>query len=419
LNETDYAPIGSLTLGASIYSPKHSYANDESISSETNSNSLSFTKIVKLILLKEDGSIADIEVLRSEKWLIDNSIRLPGDELLISEGEIRGHAIVTSISDFDKNIDKINMTNTSIVIGKITHRVARTVEVKVVDLQGEIKQIHGTADHPIWSWDRSEWIGLGFVNRGEALKTLNGKVFVVDVYNKKEASPVVNIEVYDTHTFFVSGFGVMAHNIDLLCRAKKIKNKIVNKVRDPFNFRKTVDDVLSPDDFKTKTPSFETWDSFRSIHEIAKARINVADSTSFDVLDKNFTASKASYRKDPSNSGLDVLYFLWDRDTRQILKVGKTSVDTWRFSPYKTAARKTDRNLQIDIFVFDSGNATAESFEGAIRRSILGGGTEMRWDMTGTSGGSGIPGVRNSKMRKNKITWDAANEYTYHDPSLP
>ena len=70
-----------------------------------------------------------------------------------------------------------------------------------------------TANHPIWSEDRKDFISAGDLLPGEKLLTANYTVTnVMAVKPHNVGEPVYNLEVDGEHVYFVSAAGILVHN---------------------------------------------------------------------------------------------------------------------------------------------------------------------------------------------------------------
>jgi len=69
-----------------------------------------------------------------------------------------------------------------------------------------------TAEHPLWSLDDGEWDEAGHLSLGERVDTLTGPMYLVSATSSPKAETVYNLEVSDSHTYFVGAAGLWAHN---------------------------------------------------------------------------------------------------------------------------------------------------------------------------------------------------------------
>ena len=80
--------------------------------------------------------------------------------------------------------------------------------------EGEKEALNVTANHPVYSVDREDWVAAGELELGEALQTPEGTTRVEEI----EAEPgaiderVFTLEVAGTHAFFVGKAGIWVHN---------------------------------------------------------------------------------------------------------------------------------------------------------------------------------------------------------------
>ncbi|MBL8953679.1 MAG: hypothetical protein JNK82_23090, partial [Myxococcaceae bacterium] len=114
-------------------------------------------------------------------------------------------------------------------------------------------------------------------------------------------------------------------------------------------------------------------------------------------------------------SGDDVIYVLRDTNSGELLKVGKSEVQTMgeRFKPYVRAGERTERELAVDVFTVKSEGRTAESIEKEVRAHLEGQGHKLPWDNTGNRlgrPGPGVPGAPIPRALRDKYEWEYSTE---------
>jgi hypothetical protein len=73
--------------------------------------------------------------------------------------------------------------------------------------------ISTTEEHPFWTLDKG-WVEAGDLTVGSLVQTSDGRVVDVDGISSREGRfEVFNFEVEDFHSYFVSDWGVLVHNI--------------------------------------------------------------------------------------------------------------------------------------------------------------------------------------------------------------
>jgi hypothetical protein len=171
---------------------------------------------VEMSLKKPDGSIAEVTATRPLWWFEITDARegatVPLD---IHEAGISGMAIVHKITSL---IDKPYEPPTPgyhPVIGTIKHLNAKVIELTFQGAESEPLGV--TANHPLWSEDREDWIPAGELRIGEMVATTNASARLLRRQEKPGLHTVYNIEVHRTHSYHVGKLGLMAHNTGLEC----------------------------------------------------------------------------------------------------------------------------------------------------------------------------------------------------------
>jgi hypothetical protein len=168
---------------------------------------------VELSMSKPDRSTATISALRPLWWLGDAR---PGDtiDLAVHEAGLEGHARILGIGDC--NSDSRNAPDGGgLVIGTIHHHNSVVWDLS---FGGATPVSLGvTANHPLWSIERSEWIPAGDLSVGEEVQTLTGAAAVLAKRQRPGLHTVYNLEVHRSHAYMVSTGGILAHNTGFLC----------------------------------------------------------------------------------------------------------------------------------------------------------------------------------------------------------
>jgi len=69
-----------------------------------------------------------------------------------------------------------------------------------------------TAQHPVYSLDRGDFVAAGELSAGERLATLAGPTAVLGIQPQQAAQTVYNLEVQGQHVFRVTSNGLLVHN---------------------------------------------------------------------------------------------------------------------------------------------------------------------------------------------------------------
>lgn len=97
-----------------------------------------------------------------------------------------------------------------IVTGTLRHRRGDVLEIT---LQDHPDRIGFTANHPIWSEDRSDFVPAGDLVVGETLRLADGSHdYLATVTRHTDWREVFNLEVNAQHVYHVSSAGLLVHN---------------------------------------------------------------------------------------------------------------------------------------------------------------------------------------------------------------
>ena len=168
---------------------------------------------IQLILYKHNGTHSSISLLRPLWWFEENKPQI-GETMYLSlpEMNLYGEAYILSIKSC--NIDSRDVPEgQSVVIGKFAHESAEVLNLIFQNEDGKQETLGVTKTHPLFSIDRSTWIEAGYLEKNEHVRTKDGKkVWLIGKSVREGKHKVYNLEVHRTHTFFVSKFGILAHN---------------------------------------------------------------------------------------------------------------------------------------------------------------------------------------------------------------
>ncbi len=166
---------------------------------------------VKLRIAKADGSIASVELARPLWWFEENDAHEVGDEvdLVLHELGIEGKATVVGIGPVDAD-SREGSSGSSIVTATIKHENATVFNLVFNELVDEPLGV--TANHPIYSQDRDDWVPAGDLEIGEKVVAKDGFATLTDRSELPGRHTVYNLEVHRVHTFHVSDLGILVHN---------------------------------------------------------------------------------------------------------------------------------------------------------------------------------------------------------------
>ena len=181
----------------------HLAIDDEEITPET----------WKQISLVAKGTDSDVQIhLLRPIWWIEQTGAVVGQTIDLSmlemgvNGKAKVLAIVPTKADSRKNTDP----NYKAVTGKFIHDNAEVINLYFT--HQETEPLGVTPNHLLWSVTHGGWMHAGDLNVGHVVKTKNG----TETLLKKEPKPgrhtVYNLEVHQSHTYYVSNIGVLAHN---------------------------------------------------------------------------------------------------------------------------------------------------------------------------------------------------------------
>lgn len=163
---------------------------------------------------KPDGSIAEIRVARPLWWgqatgaQVGKTIDLGMQEIGIS-----GEAKVLKVTPCDVD-SRDNEKDSQIITGNIKHRNAEVWDLVFNNDSG--KPLGVTANHPIMSADRNDWVPAGELRILEKVKTADGTATLTSKSKRATRETVYNVEVHRSHAYHVSQFGILAHNTTVL-----------------------------------------------------------------------------------------------------------------------------------------------------------------------------------------------------------
>ena len=117
----------------------------------------------------------------------------------------------------------------------------------------ETEPLGVTPNHLLWSVTHGGWMHAGDLKVGDTVKTKNGTAKLTKKEKKPGRHQVYNLEVHQSHTYYVSNIGVLAHNDKLLPA----------KVGDALSFIKPTQPLLAgtaiPKSFEISIGNEKLW----------------------------------------------------------------------------------------------------------------------------------------------------------------
>ena len=151
-----------------------------------------------------------LEILRPAEW--QTSATVDGDSswlwLEIPEWGVSGYARLLNVAPclpIEPGPGRL------VLMRSVTRYVG---EMATLTLAGVADTLTGTADHPIFSEDRGEYVPLGDLIPGERVRTADGWAIVESLARCRGQQEVYNLEVDAEHRYFVGSIGVEGHNAE-------------------------------------------------------------------------------------------------------------------------------------------------------------------------------------------------------------
>ncbi|QDT59681.1 hypothetical protein SV7mr_21900 [Stieleria bergensis] len=225
---------------------------------------------LSLVMLKEDGSELNIELLRSEDWVRRQLVPIhapfadksssdaptsqnelhpkvasqnPGDvpdvplsplrpvfrELVFQQvmleafdRELIGVAIEMDLPELAitgpallvdmQTAPLIKAGQGRVVTATFQHTNADVIDLTIEDAV-ERETIGTTSNHPFWSEDRQAFVQAGSLKSGERVRTyLGDQKQVISLLARPGPQEVYNLEVHAEHVYYVGEFGTLVHN---------------------------------------------------------------------------------------------------------------------------------------------------------------------------------------------------------------
>ncbi|MFO0945669.1 MAG: AHH domain-containing protein [Planctomycetota bacterium] len=158
---------------------------------------------------KESGLSLWFDLLRPLEWIAENNIAV-GNTVHIELEEMGavGDAKVTYLGDCPPITPGVG----SVVTGKFVHQADEKSNVLEIQIEGDKNPVGVTANHPYWSEDRQDFIPVGELRIGEAVKTKQGIKHVVSLRpHPGYKGSLYNLETTE-HVYRVGSLGTLVHN---------------------------------------------------------------------------------------------------------------------------------------------------------------------------------------------------------------
>ena len=166
---------------------------------------------INLVVTNDQGSRSEVDLLRPVSWLSAHQANVGGRIYLsMPEMGIEGYGEVISIG----NSPEIASGPGCVVTGRFRHVSDDVLSVRLSD-QSAVLGV--TAQHPVYSLDRGDFVAAGELSAGERLATLAGPTAVLGIQPQHTAGQhtpqtVYNLEVQGQHVFRVTSNGLLVHN---------------------------------------------------------------------------------------------------------------------------------------------------------------------------------------------------------------
>jgi hypothetical protein len=148
----------------------------------------------------------DITLLRPVDWLEACQAAVGAEiQLTIPEQGLDGPATVLAMDPCPALPPGLGR----IVTGTFTHIRDGILSLT---LDGVESPIGVTANHPIFSVERNDFVLAEELHVGESLRTLEGTIRIASIERLTEEARVFNLEVHGEHVYHVSADGILVHN---------------------------------------------------------------------------------------------------------------------------------------------------------------------------------------------------------------
>ena len=167
-------------------------------------------RILRVRMVKPDGSLLHVDMLHSLLWMeYENAYRGNFIDLSYPELGIDGKAAVLEVRECSGFPPRPSPKH-CLVTSKFEHEAANVLDLHIEGLHAPIGV---TANHPIWSEDRKDFVQAGALRVNETLLGADGSTTkVLNLVARSSFEPVYNLEVDGEHVYYVSASGLLVHN---------------------------------------------------------------------------------------------------------------------------------------------------------------------------------------------------------------
>lgn len=246
------------------------------------------------------GGPVQVQLLRPWSWVEEERLSVGGSTYLeLEELNIAANARVLSVDSGpqDTGADGCPVT------GTLSHVSTDLIELRVA---GET--LRTTSRHRVMSGERG-WVPAGELMAGELIQTREGRVPVESLVTLGDAvTPVFNLEVWESHRYYVGDGGVLAHNAYGAARGGAATRAGYNGVQGPAQVTtrttragETAARVEFPDKTVLDVSPRRVKESVPSTHP------NAPPGTTQKVLFENAQPGSKGFKRDPTPSDVEWL----------------------------------------------------------------------------------------------------------------
>lgn len=171
--------------------------------------------VATLEVLKTDGTLAEVRLLRPNQWLETQDLRQVGDSTWLDLPEMRVSGMARMVAIQPATTDTRSSGARALleqgyfpVLAAFRHKADEVLNLRFTN--GD--RIRTTAPHPFWSLDRNGWLAAEKLHHGERIKTAAGETMVDTMWLDFGATEVFNLEVKEVHSFCVGDLRAFSHN---------------------------------------------------------------------------------------------------------------------------------------------------------------------------------------------------------------
>jgi hypothetical protein len=163
---------------------------------------------IGLRMVQDDGRSLQVELLRPLNW-IETVGAVPGRTIRLDLPEMGavGAAVVTHIGP----CPDIKAGDGQVVTGKFVHQADAKSHAVAISFEDQNEPVCVTANHPIWSLDRGEFVAVGDLRVEESIDAQPGIRRVTSVKTLDYRGALHNLETTE-HVYRVGTLGILVHN---------------------------------------------------------------------------------------------------------------------------------------------------------------------------------------------------------------